>query len=126
MTVVIDSSVLLAVTFGEPGAERALPVLPGAVISAVNASEVVSKFIEQGANAEDAAATLGEFDLQVAPFDEALALAAGLLRRETRSRGLSLGDRACLALASRDGARVLTADRAWDGLDIGVHIDVIR
>ena len=60
------------------------------------------------------------------PLSAAQASAAGLLRRMTRAQGLSLGDCCCLALALERGARVMTADRAWAGLDLGVEIEVIR
>lgn len=126
MSVVADSSVLLAITYGEPGADRALEVIEGARVSAVNLSEVVAKFIKQGSTVEDATASVAEFGVMVVPFDLAQAVDAGLLRRATRDRGLSLGDRACLALARREGATVLTADRAWAGLDVGVPVEVIR
>lgn len=126
MTVVVDSSVLLAVAFDEPGAEAAAVALPGATISAVNASEVVAKFVEQGASREEAAESLDDFELRVAPFDRALAVSAGLLRPATRRAGLSLGDRACLALALLRDWPVITADRAWAELDIGVKVQVIR
>jgi len=59
-------------------------------------------------------------------FDWAAGLAAGLLRASTRRFGLSLGDRACLALAQQLQAPVLTTDRVWERLDIGVPIVVIR
>jgi PIN domain nuclease of toxin-antitoxin system len=60
------------------------------------------------------------------PFDEDLAYRAGLLRSVTRSAGLSLGDRACLALAEQLGQPALTADRAWGTVQISIQVDVIR
>ena len=64
--------------------------------------------------------------IQVVPFDEELAYRAGLLRSATRSAGLSLGDRACLALAERLGVPALTTDRIWGTLQLGIQIEVIR
>jgi PIN domain nuclease of toxin-antitoxin system len=69
---------------------------------------------------------LQDLDLDLHPFDEPLAFETGALRAATRDRGLSLGDRACLALAQRLGASVLTADRAWQGLDLGIPVEVLR
>ncbi len=69
---------------------------------------------------------LGAMPLTVVPFDEDLAYRAGLLRRVTRAAGLSLGDRACIALAQRTGAPVLTADRAWAALSLPVDMHIVR
>lgn len=118
---VVDASVLLAIIFNEPGQEVAAPRLPHSVISAVNLSEVVAKLIDRGYSAEAAIGTASSFKLEVRPFDDIQALSAGTLRATTRPRGLSFGDRACLALAKSLGATVLTADRAWAGLE-GVEL----
>lgn len=121
-----DSSALLAIAFEEEGAAAAAAWLDGALMSAVNASEVVAKFVDAGSGPADARSSLLVFGLTIRPFDETLAVAAGLMRSGTRGRGLSLGDRACLALARRERARVVTADRAWAGLDVGVDLELIR
>lgn len=96
------------------------------MVSTVNASEIVAKLIDRGASDDQAQRTLDALPVQIVPFDTEQAKAAGRLRRETRGAGLSLGDRACLSLALREGATVLTADRAWASLDVGVEIEVIR
>jgi len=126
MTVALDSSAILALLFGEPGGDRVAPVVGDAVISAVNLSEIVAKLIESGYRDDEAERAVDGFLPSVMPFDAPLAIDTGVLRRGTRRQGLSLGDRACLALARREKARVLTADRAWADLDIGVEIEVIR
>ena len=126
MSVVFDSSALLAIAFEEEGAAVAASWLDGALMSAVNASEVVAKFVDAGSDAADARSSLLVFGLTIRPFDETLAVAAGLMRSGTRGHGLSLGDRACLALALRERARVVTADRAWASLDVGVDLELIR
>ena len=95
-------------------------------MSAVNASEVVTKLVDLGADGEEARQSLLAFGLTIRPFDAAQATEAGMLRAATRAQGLSLGDRACLALALREGARVMTADRAWAKLDLGVEVVLIR
>jgi len=48
------------------------------------------------------------------------------LRLPTRSLGLSLADRACLALARRLDLPVITAGLTWLGADVGVEIRSIR
>ncbi len=126
MSIVYDSSAVLAILLDEPGARRAAETLDHGVLSAVNASEVVARLIDRGAKDDDARGALPGLDLAVRPFDESLAVAAGLLRRSTRRRGLSLGDRACLALALRERAPVLTADRAWTELELDVEVELIR
>ena len=126
MSAVFDSSALLAIAFRESGAEVAARALSGAQISAVNAAEVVSRLVDSGASPADAQATLLAFGLTIHPFDTALAIDAGLLRAATRQLGLSLGDRACMVLARRERARVITADRSWAALDLGIKIELIR
>ena len=124
--VVLDASALLAVLREEPGAERVGTRLEGARIGAVNLSEVVAKLIEDGVPEADIRRAIGRLELDVQAFDVEHAYAAGVLRQATRALGLSFGDRACLALAQRLGARALTADRSWARLDVGVAIEVIR
>jgi len=123
---VLDASALLTVLQGEPGAERVIEMLPDAIISAVNLAEVASKLQERGMPDDRVTANIEALELTVAPFDGRLAIEAGLLRASTRSAGLSLGDRACLALARSLGATAVTTDRAWEALDIGVRIEFVR
>jgi PIN domain nuclease of toxin-antitoxin system len=123
---VLDASALLAVLLDEPGGDRVLPVLQGAVMSAVNLSESVSRAIDRGFPASDALALVDRFRLTVSAFDRKQAELAAGLRLAMRAKGLSLGDRACLALALDLDCPVLTADRAWAALDLGVDIRLIR
>ena len=74
----------------------------------------------------EAAIAVARLNLRVVAFDEPQARAAARLRFLTRHIGLSLGDRACLALGDRLGCPVVTADRVWASLDVGVAIVVIR
>ena len=100
--------------------------LVGAAISAVNLCEVLSKLHDDGLNDTQAEAAVSAMDLRVVPFDEPQARTAARLRSVTRHAGLSLGDRACIALGERLGYPVVTADRVWASLDLGVEIVVIR
>ena len=124
--IVLDASALMAVLREEPGAAAVEAVLDHAAISAVNLSEVQAKLVERGTAADLAWSSLVELDLEVVPFDAAQARVAGDLRTLTRARGLSLGDRACLALARALGLPAMTADRAWAGLRIGIEIRAVR
>lgn len=123
---VLDASALLALVRAEPGAERVRAVLARAVISAVNLAEVVGRLAEHGGHAGEIRRGLGRLRLTVVPVDEELGYAAGLLRPSTRSLGLSLGDRVCLALASRLGATALTSDRAWQQVETDVRVELLR
>nr|WP_295662525.1 type II toxin-antitoxin system VapC family toxin [Polymorphobacter sp.] len=126
MVYVLDSSALLAAMLEEPGVDRVEAVLGRAMISAVNLSEVVAKLQERGVPDADSDIEIEDADVTVVSFDEGLAIAAGRMRLSTRAKGLSFGDRACIALGQRLGATVLTADRAWGDLDLGVTIELIR
>lgn len=123
---VLDASALLCLFFREPGADRVEAVMAGARVSAANLAEVVAKLVDRGADASSLINDLAELDLDVVPLDRPQAEAAGLLRASTRGKGLSLGDRCCLALAGRCGATALTTDRAWASLATGVAVEVVR
>jgi ribonuclease VapC len=126
---VFDTSALLVLLHHEPGIEN-LPspsdMMRGGIISSVNLTEAHGRLILEGfseAFAWEAVTTpLGE----IAEYSAAHARRAGALIAQTRSLGLSLGDRACLALAIELGVPVYTADRPWSGFDLGIPIHVIR
>lgn len=126
VTTVLDSSAVLAILFREPAGDVVRARMPDAAISVVNYVEVITKLVDRDMSDARIEEVLASLEMTVEPFDAAQALAAGLLRRPTRAAGLSLGDRACLALALTLGAPVLTADRAWAGLEVGVPIEVVR
>ncbi len=123
--VVLDASAVLALLQDEPGGDRVLDSLPGGLISSVNLSEVVAKLAELGMPESEIRLALS-LGLEVVPFDEAQAYSAGALRPVTRSAGLSLGDRACLALALSRDLPALTTDRVWRDMGIDVEVEVIR
>ena len=124
--IVLDASALLAILNREPGSERWTEAVAGAKISAVNVSEVIAKLTDLGMAEDDIRRVIEPIDLDVIPFDDAAAWDAGLLRPSTRAAGLSLGDRACLALGQRTKLPVLTADQGWKSLRIGVQIRLVR
>lgn len=124
--VVVDASALLALLNGEPGAERVAELLPAAAIGAVNLSEVVAKLADAGVPEAQLRRALDGLGLDVHAFDSDQAWETGLLRLRTRALGLSLGDRACLALGRALGRPVLRADRNWSKLRVGVEILTVR
>lgn len=126
MRAVLDSSAVLAFVFGEPGGDSVREYVNDAGISSVNAAEVVTKLVEWNIPEDKFDAVWTMLAGMIAEFSPAHALEAGRLRKITQRVGLSLGDRACLALAKETGAVVVTADRIWADLDHGVRIEVIR
>lgn len=126
MTAVLDSSALIALALGERGGDTVAAHARNAAISAVNITEVLQRLEEEGIGSEDALNLLGRLEVEIVPFTLDQARIAAELRRPTKHRGLSLGDRACLALTRERGSVVLTSDTAWDGLDVGIEIQLIR
>jgi ribonuclease VapC len=125
--VVLDASALLAILNQEPGAETLTPeLLSGAAISTVNLAEVHGKLVGRGLSRDDAwEAALGPIR-EAVPFTAEHARLVGDLVAQTRPLGLSLGDRACLALGVTLKAPIYTADRSWKRLKVGARIHVIR
>ena len=124
--VVLDTSAIVAAIKSEAGADRVRSIATGAVVSALTVGELASVLTREGVPPHVVEAVVDEFRFVVEPFDRMRALAAGFLIAKTAQRGMSLGDRACLALAIELGLPVLTADRAWRGLDVGIEINFIR
>jgi ribonuclease VapC len=123
---VLDSSAVLAVLNGEPGAKVVMAALDGALVSTVNYAEIVAKLVERGNSYADALSAIQTIALTTVDFDLALAQRTGTLRAETAKRGLSLGDRACLSLAEREGLPAITADRSWVDAVSGVEVRLFR
>ncbi len=124
--IAFDASAVLAFMFKEPGYEQAAALIGDSCLSTVNLSEVLGRLVRDGHDSQTFLDSLAETNILVVDFDaEQAKLAADLLPR-SRPLGLSLGDRACLALALARGIPAVTADRAWTGADLGVEVRVIR
>mgnify|MGYP001813721253 FL=1 len=120
---VLDASAVLALLQDEPGADAVENAIDdGAVISAVNLSEVLAKMADVGATPDRAIELIGGLFVEVVPFGLQAAHDGAVIRSELPRSGLSLGDRACLALAHSRGLPVITADRAW--LDLAAPLEV--
>ena len=126
MSVVLDASALLAFLHEEPGGERVSPVLEGAYVSAINWSEILQKSLQRGVNIDGMQQEFTEVGVIFEPFTPEQAETAARMFTRTCNFGLSLADRACLALAADKGARVMTADRAWRGIGLDIEIELIR
>lgn len=122
----LDASAILAVILQERGGDRVIELIDRSVVSAVNASEVYAKLTDLCFPTETIDGYFAEISPPVVSFETTLARAAGLLRSTTLGVGASFSDRACLALAAARGATAVTADRAWQRLDIGIKIELIR
>ena len=118
MTRVFDSSAVLAALFQEPGGDKVVAMWVDGenLISAVNYAEIVSKLNERGMSDFEVLAVMEGVPLTVVDFDQTTAHASGLLRTATKALGLSLGDRACIALAQSRSATAVTADKQWEKL----------
>lgn len=126
MSGVLDASAVLALINKERGADVVRRLLTGSVMSVVNAIEVGTKLMDKGLSPEEAWETLDLLDIPLVELDLELAVTATALRDATRPGGLSLADRACLALAIREDASAITADRTWASLDLPCPIELIR
>ncbi len=129
---VLDAPALLAYLQNETGAEVVTDAIAeGTTISTVNLSEVLTRVADRGGDPSDLMVRMTESGLidgavKVEAFTDVDALNAASLRTKTRAQGLSLGDRACIALAQRLELPVLTADSAWAQLDLDVELRQIR
>jgi PIN domain nuclease of toxin-antitoxin system len=123
---VLDASAVLAHIRAEQGSDPVADIAADALMSTVNLAEVFSKLVERGLTVEQADAIVLRYGIEIVPFDEELARRAGALRPATRTLGLSLGDRACLALAQRESLPAITTDRNWTKLALGIEIRVAR
>ena len=125
--IVLDASAVLAVVNAEPGHEKLTPeLLAGAVCSTVNVAEVQAKLVSRGWTSQEAWEDATSPVAEAVPFDTEQARISGDLIIQTKPLGLSLGDRACLALAIALDAPVYTAESAWKKLKVSIPIHLIR
>jgi PIN domain nuclease of toxin-antitoxin system len=124
--VVLDSSAILAVIFQEPGAQTVSDLLDGGLLSSVNLAEAHTVLMLRGIPPDLIRDRLDEMGCVVCLFGEEQAHLAGALVAQTHPYGLSLGDRACLALAIERNATVYTTDRTWKNLNLGIEVELIR
>ncbi len=122
---VLDASAVIAYLYSEMGADKVEPLLENSIISRINATEVLTKIVQDGLTIEEAKETLDKLNFQIAEFDEEQSLKAAELRPLTKHLGLSLGDRCCLALAIQEDLPAVTADKNWASLNF-CKVEVIR
>lgn len=126
LTAVLDASALLAVLHQEPGAREVEKYLDRAAMSSVNWAEVLQKSISREASIDGLREEVESLGLVITPFTAEDAEFSAKVWPTTKRFGLSLGDRACLALAHRVGLPAITADHSWSQLKIDVQVQVVR
>jgi PIN domain nuclease of toxin-antitoxin system len=121
---VLDASAVLALLQGEPGAERVEEILDGSLMSCVNLSEVLQKAEQHDVDAEGLEYDLEALGVRFRGFD--VPDARSTAERWSAGTGLSLGDRACLALARSVDGTAITTERRWVGKAPDVAVTAIR
>lgn len=124
---ILDSSALLALFNSEKGWEKIEELLPLSIMSTVNIAEVVAELDKNLAvssiqSKEMIIAAINK----IVPLDFDQSIEVGRLRKETKKFGLSLGDRACIALGLTTGYTIYTADKVWANLPLNCNIVLIR
>jgi PIN domain nuclease of toxin-antitoxin system len=123
---VLDASAMLALFNQEEGHEVVSQYLDQAVMSTVNFSEVIAKLVDKNIPETLIQEFISQLTVRIIPADPQQAVIAGLLRLQTKTFGLSLGDRFCIALGVQLNSPVMTADRAWERINLGIEVRLIR
>ncbi len=129
MECVLDASAVLAFLLKEPGQHAVADAMAaGAAVCAGNLAEVITVLVRGNFTAEEATEIVADLPVTCFDLDFDLAMRCGVMFTVTKSVGLSLGDRICLALAVREGVPALTADRAWLAIApaVGAVVKLIR
>lgn len=124
--VILDASALLALLQHEPGHEEVSKYLAYSLMSTVNVSEVAAILNNVGIPESELKNMISSLIAEIIPFDKEQAFLAAEIKKETKIYGLSLGDRACLALGKINNLPILSADKVWAKLDMGIKIHIIR
>ncbi|EDX83093.1 hypothetical protein S7335_271 [Synechococcus sp. PCC 7335] len=112
-TVVLDASALLAFLLDEAGHKQVDAVIAESVMSSVNWCEVVQQMVKRETDMLGCRESLEVLGMSIIPFDAIAAEQTAELWPGSRAYGLSLGDRACIALGMAMKVPVLTGDRVW-------------
>ncbi len=110
--IVLDDSALLAWMYREPGHKRVFAALPQSVMTTVNLSEVLARFVRDSFHLAEIGREVAKLPIEWIDFYRTLAAIAAGLAPQTREVGLSFGDRVCLALGAARSITIITGDRA--------------
>jgi PIN domain nuclease of toxin-antitoxin system len=123
---VLDASAVLALLVEEPGADEVESVLDGALMSSVNLSEVLQKGEQLGSDVEGLEFDLEALGVEFRTFDALQSRVTADIWARAPSAGLSIGDRACLALTELVEGTAVTTDRRWAEVQLAIPIRVVR
>ena len=123
---IIDASAVLVFLNQETGYREISKYMKNSAINSVNLSEVIGKLDDYGVLDRDIEKIIYNLGLEVVDFDFALAFQAGILKKKTKERGLSIGDRACIATGIIKKLPVITSDKIWIEIDLPVKIILCR
>ena len=124
--IVLDASALLAFLRREVGHDIVNAQLGQACISAINFAEVLARMSTSGIAPRDLRVQLDSTGLRVIDFDIAQSVVVAEIRDQMRSAGIGIADCCCLGLGLHLALPILTADRAWTTLGLGVTVQLIR
>jgi PIN domain nuclease of toxin-antitoxin system len=126
-SVVFDASAILALLRDEAGADVVAGHVGDGIISAVNFQEAIKELLRRGIPITGALDMLAALHLDVRPHGQQEAITAAGLYLATKQYGSGLGDRTCMALAIAEGLPAITADQAWDKVEVaGLEVQLIR
>lgn len=123
---VFDSSTVIAILNKEPGHDMAEKLISQSLISTVNVTEVAKHLSERIDVFAAVQTVLKSLKYQIIAYSNEQAEYAGFLYRTTAKYGLSLGDRACLALAISKNLPVVTTDKIWANIDLPIDVTLLR
>ena len=128
MPYLLDSSAVLAVLFGERGADKVMPLLDQSSIHTIQIAEIIKKLKDRGVPDDTADRLIAELAI---PVMESFTAEEALRSRRYCLKGLSLGDRVCLLVADLAGLTAVTAEHRWkEAVDgnpsLAVRVMVIR
>lgn len=123
--IILDSSALLALIQEEPGAEVIKPLLNFSVMSTVNITETLSVLHRTNLSSQEGLALIADIITTIVPFDLEQAKSCADLHPLVKTKGLSLADRACIALGIKLQLPIYTADKIWLELKNVITADII-
>ncbi len=119
--VIADTSAVIAYLNFETGADEVRRRIARIRLTMVNVAEIVAVVSRHKVTRAWIEKRIFRVFSEVLPFDREQAYLCGNLEQVTRPKGLSLGDRACLAAGILHGWPVLTAESTWAEIDWKAH-----